>query len=187
MTRHTSSNLTGREFSRLTAIGLAPPGARGNKRWLCRCECGTFKVVFAQVLKNGGTKSCGCYIRELSRNRLLRHGHTTHGNRSQIYDAWQSMRSRCNNPKNKAYRNYGGRGIAVCERWNSSFLDFVADMGEPPSANLSLDRINNNGNYEPENCRWATWTQQRHNRRDSVRENIEQGPQSVRPITTLAV
>jgi hypothetical protein len=133
---------------------------RDNKVYLlCKCECGTIKEVIAKNLKSGVSKSCGC----LNIKRLKERA--THGKRhTRVWRIWQAMKNRCYNPNVRQYKNYGGRGIKVCDRWRNSFTAFLEDMGPKPSKKHSLDRINNIGDYEPGNCRWATVKQQNNNR-----------------------
>lgn len=148
MTRMT--DISGMRFGLYLVIRQA--GAKdGNARWLCRCECGRERVVAGHALRRGESRSCGC---------AQRHGEMK--NRS--YRVWVAMKGRCLNPTNKDYKYYGARGITVCHRWRTSFLNFLADMGERPEG-MSLDRINNDGHYEPSNCRWATAHEQGGNRR----------------------
>lgn len=155
-------DLAGQVFGRLTAVSDA--GSNGRDRlWFCRCQCGGSKVVSVGMLRQSRTRSCGC----LNRETHTKHGSAHRGQWTRAYRAWRGMRVRCLNPKCVWYHRYGGRGITICDRW-LSFEYFLADMGECPDG-LTLDRINNDGNYEPSNCRWATWTQQRANRSDSRR------------------
>lgn len=156
-----SPDLAGQKFGRLTALDRAL-GERGS-RWRCQCDCGETSVVRGILLLNGNTRSCGCLSKESS--AAVCRSRATHGGRdTPEYGVWWSMRQRCDNPANKAFANYGGRGIRVCERWQS-FENFRADMGMRPSDELSIDRIDNDGNYEPGNCRWATAKEQRANQR----------------------
>lgn len=160
-------DITGKLINRLTIVSCA-----GMKpvRWLCRCDCGNELIVKTGYLNSGNTKSCGCLNRDAARSRVLRHG--KHG--TSEYNIWQQMRYRCGNSNHPHYRNYGGRGIRVCDRWQS-FDSFYADMGPRPLG-LSLDRIDNDGNYELTNCRWATRSQQNKNQRPRKRPLTEGMP-----------
>jgi hypothetical protein len=150
-------DLSGKRFGRLVALEFSHKDARWNRVWSCVCDCGSSVKARSVDLSTGNTQSCGC----LRKDRIVK-VNSRHGQRrSRAYSIWSSMRTRCLNPKHARYGRYGGRGIQCCERW-ASFANFYADMGDPP-AGRSLDRINNDGNYEPGNCRWATATEQYHN------------------------
>lgn len=154
----------GDRFGRLTVLSRAPDLVKTQTRWLCRCDCGTEKVIYATHLRSQ-TVSCGCYAREQASKRQSTHGLTE----NIAHRSWSQMRTRCANPKDPSYEYYGARGIKVCQRW-ADFTLFLQDMGERPSLLYSLDRHpNTNGNYEPGNCRWATHKEQMRNRRNTVR------------------
>lgn len=159
----TYKDLTSQVFGKLTVLEFAGHRGTGAKRrvmWRCRCGCGSECEVSAKHLRGGSTRSCGC----------LANGNPTHGaTRTPEFAAWQSMLHRCRNPNNRFYSHYGARGIRVCERWTEAFENFLADMGPRPAAGMSLDRINNDGNYEPGNCRWATSATQGANKRNNRR------------------
>lgn len=154
-------DLTNQRFGRLIAIA---PGPAKSKSWRCRCDCGTVRDFRMTHLRSGHTKSCGCLHRELFAQLKTRHGDCKRRSpTSSEYYSWLAMKSRCGNPKTDKYHYYGGRGISVCERWRNDFTAFLADMGRKPSSRHSIDRINNDGNYEPGNCRWATTGEQKLN------------------------
>lgn len=158
----------GQRYGRLTAVAFAERGKHYSAKWHFRCDCGRDTVVDASSARKGNTKSCGCFKIETSaKNGKCK---ITHGlSHTKEYDVWQKMRDRCYNPASKDYANYGGRGITVCERWNT-FEHFYADMNCPrPSSRHSLDRYpDKNGNYEPGNVRWATPKQQARNQRKTI-------------------
>ncbi|WP_439606849.1 hypothetical protein [Hydrogenophaga sp.] len=157
------TDLAGLTFGRWKVLHAAPTRVTpcGSKKayWVCACECGTQDQVRAEHLKTGRSVSCGCWKAEAAAAQKLTHG----GRRTPLYEVWTQMIQRCENPNNKRFADWGGRGIKVCERWHD-FAAFRSDMGDPPRGH-SIDRRNNDGHYEPGNCRWATPKQQAANKR----------------------
>lgn len=156
-------DITGQTFGRWTVLSHVGRSSRSRQSlWRCRCDCGVERVVTGPSLRAGKSRSCGCLQRETTAKRQTKHGHDTRSNQSPIYRIWNSMRQRCSNPNVDGYEYYGGRGVKVCERWNS-FENFLSDMGERPEG-MSLDRIDPDGDYTPDNCRWVGFREQVRNR-----------------------
>jgi len=156
------TDLSGSQFGAWNVVRLAAR-KRGGCVYECHCKCGTIRLIYRSNLISGKTQSCGCEKAARVAQKRITHGHSIRKDKraSKVYNCWSSMLTRCFNPNSHAYNRYGGRGITVCERWKL-FENFLADMGEP-SADQSIDRINVNGNYEPNNCRWANNEQQARN------------------------
>jgi len=158
-------DLTNKVFGHFTVIGFAYIKESGSAYWDCRCSCGNKKTVVGSSLTYGASTNCGCVRNKKTVQRNYKHGQAKIGFRTNEYMAWQGIKHRCYNKKDSHYYLYGGRGIIMCDRWKNSFLNFIQDMGNRPSGNYSIDRINNNGNYEPSNCMWATAKAQQNNKR----------------------
>jgi len=158
-------SLAGRQFGRWTVISLVEY-RKTNAVYKCRCECGTVRDVWAAGLKTGRSRSCGCLMTELAKGRGKKAFEDKVTNKRE-YWIWVNIKQRCQNPKASGYSKYGGRGIAMCERWAASFDAFLADMGARPTPGHSVDRVDNCKGYSPENCRWATGGEQSRNRRST--------------------
>lgn len=154
----TKESLVGKQFGRLRVIALAHPKTlRRGTFWLCLCRCGKKTIVRRDALIGNKTTSCGCFgSKRLAETRgWFKHGHAPSGHPSREYRTWTSMKHRCNNPHDKCWASYGGKGIVVCDRWENSFNNFLEDMGPCPDG-MQIDRIDNSKGYEPSNCRWTS-------------------------------
>lgn len=161
-----SVNLMNQRFGRLVVVKQAGENKWNQYLWLCQCDCGNKKIVSGYSLKNGDTQSCKCLQKEGVIRRNTKHNYARRKNKSKTYIIWTSMIQRCVNQNSRDYNCYGGRGIKVCQRW-MNFENFLEDVGEPPTENHSLDRINNNKGYCKENCRWATQKEQARNKNNN--------------------
>lgn len=165
-------DLTGQKFGRLTVIGLDESRQTRKTYWICQCECGGIKSARSDSLLCGAIKSCGCLHNETAARNVAKN-HTHKQSSTRLYKIWQGMKRRCNDKNTACYDRYGGRGIKVCDEWNNSFEPFFKwAMNNGYSEELSLDRIDNNGNYEPNNCKWSTNQEQCNNRRSNIKITI---------------
>lgn len=175
-------DLTGQKFGRLTVIKKVGIDKYGKSIWLCKCDCGNEKEVKSDNLRRGVTKSCGCYNIDMLKRRdktQISNLNKKHGKyKTRLYRIWQAMKERCYNPNRWNYDKYGGKGIVVCDEWRNDFMNFYNwAMANGYNDNLSIDRIDNNGNYEPSNCRWTDCCMQGYNR--GVQSNSTTGYEGI--------
>lgn len=170
-------DLKGSRFGRWRVLSFSHKNGSDQVYWSCVCDCGTKREVKAASLRSGVSMSCGCYHKD----RVTTHGMT----KTKTFKSWDSMKQRCANPVSPDYYKYGERGITVCDRWIHSFDNFLEDMGERPKGR-TLDRIDNDGNYEKSNCRWATTVEQLSNRRNTVRIYYQGSMKTIRELSELS-
>ena len=163
-------DISGQKFGKLLVIKRIGIDKHKHTTWLCKCDCGNEKIISKTNLIKGDSKSCGCLKIELNKNKLTKHGLSS----SKLWGTWNSMKQRCYNPNRPKFKNYGSRGIKICDEWLNdfqAFYEYVSKLEHFGEKGYSLDRINNDGNYEPNNVRWATYKEQANNRRKKVVKN----------------
>lgn len=176
-------DLTGEKYGRLTALSRAE--SRGRRTvWNFLCDCGAIKAIGIEAVRAGLTRSCGCFRDESLATRSITHGHSVGRRMSRELKAYGHARSRCTNPNDEKYPQYGGRGISMCSAWLNNAAQFISDMGPCPPKH-SIDRVNPNGNYEPGNCRWATSHQQARTRTDNVIVDFQGTPVVLKDYAAL--
>ena len=159
---------TGNRYGRLLVLERSD-GIDGRAAWLCECDCGNHVIVKGKELRNGHTRSCGCLIHDITVNRNTKHGDATRSSRTRLYGIWLNMIARCNNPGRAQYKNYGGRGISVCDEWQKSYESFKNwAMQSGYCDDFTIDRMDVDGLYCPDNCRWVNRKTQNNNKRNNI-------------------
>lgn len=162
------NDLTGKTFGELKVLSYYGSNKNGRALWLCKCNCGNDKIVVGNSLLNGLTRSCGCYNKKMAKERKTKHSMSY----SKLYKVWQGMKTRCYNPNFIYYCNYGGRDIKICDEWLNDFALFYNwAINNGYEEGLTIDRINNDGDYESSNCRWVTRAEQNRNKRKTKKKN----------------
>jgi hypothetical protein len=164
-------NILGNKYGRLTVIEFDRLVKYKGVFWKCKCDCGTVKIIRSGDLISGNTTSCGCYLKEIIGKSTITHGQTCGKSQNEyprVFKIWRGMIKRCYTESSNSYKNYGGRGITVCDRWKTSFSNFYEDMGDPPK-DYSIERLDVNGNYCPENCKWIPNNDQSKNKRSTIK------------------